>query len=190
MVSEFFNDIFPFRLDPRRWFPVTICPAGSKTAIMGQTHVVQRGGSGSGTATKEEKAATRIQAHFRGYSVRKAYKTYKIGGKVNELLYSPAVIKGSNAKIVLPRPRIKGSMVVIDNVLWLYGGSFETDEEEVTMDDMWKLSLNKSSTWTCINPGTYKVPENSSDEEMDTDEEMMMEDMSDMSDSDFSDMSD
>ena len=35
------------------------------------------------------RAAVKIQAHYRGYQVRKAFKIYKVGGQVSELLYSP-----------------------------------------------------------------------------------------------------
>ena len=41
-------------------------------------------------AQKLHAAATRIQAHYRGYTVRKAYRVYRVGGAVSELLYSPA----------------------------------------------------------------------------------------------------
>ena len=39
--------------------------------------------------TAEVRAAVKIQAHYRGYTVRKAYKLYRLGGQVSELLYSP-----------------------------------------------------------------------------------------------------
>ena len=152
IYSEFFNDMFSFRMSNRRWFPMVVRAPGTKgQGIMGQTLVVKR----SGTSNKEEAAAVRIQAHFRGYAVRKAYKTYKVGGKVNELLYSPAVVKGVGGKVVHPCPRSKASLVVLDNVLWLYGGSFEEKDREVTLDDLWTINLNKLDGWNCVSKGTF-----------------------------------
>ena len=187
LVSEFFNDLFSFRMDNRRWFPMVVRPPGSKggPGIMGQTLVVRKHGS------KEDAAATRIQAHFRGYKTYKAYKAYKTykitGGSkgVQELLYSPALIKGaSQAKIVHPCPRIKASMVVLDNVLWLYGGSFEDKDIEITLDDLWCINLNKLDGWTLVERGTWKDEqylESSSDEDEDMSLSGDFSDMSDMS---------
>ena len=32
---------------------------------------------------------------------------------------------------------------VLGNVLWLFGGTIEIGDKEVTLDDMWSLDLNK-----------------------------------------------
>ena len=49
------------------------------------------------------RAATCIQSRYRGYAVRKAYKMYKIGGVVSELLYSPS--SGERPPKDQPKPR-------------------------------------------------------------------------------------
>lgn len=51
----------------------------------------QREPKASQPQTPAEKAATRIQAAFRGFAVRKVLKVYKIGGVVSEMLYAPAL---------------------------------------------------------------------------------------------------
>ncbi|QDZ25591.1 hypothetical protein HOP50_18g81330 [Chloropicon primus] len=185
IYSEFFNDMFNFKMDKRRWFPMVIRNPGSKgPGIMGQTYVVKKG---SAALTKEEKAATKIQAHFRGYSVRKAYKVYRVGGKVGELLYSPAVVK-AGGKVIHPPPRNKGSLVVLDNVLWLYGGTFEEKDREVTLDDLWSINLNKLDGWTCHEKGTFVLSEQDADSSEDDDDDMEMdsEELEMMSDDDDS----
>ena len=56
-----------------------------------------------------------------------AYQTYKLGGKVSELLYSPAtygVDFGSKA-LLKPRARQAPLMAVVKNTLWLMGGIIE-----------------------------------------------------------------
>lgn len=87
--------------------------------------------------TPGERAATRIQAAFRGYAVRKVIKVYKIGGVVSEMLYAPAL--GFPPPRAGPSPfgRINTSMTVAGNVLWLYGGMVEIGDREVAFDDLW-----------------------------------------------------
>ena len=185
IYSEFFNDLHQYNMERRRWYPMVVRPKGSKggQGTMGQTLVVKRPGGG---VSKEEQAATKIQAHFRGFSVRKAFKVYKVGGKISELLYSPAVIR-SDGKVIHPCPRNKGSLVVIQNVLYLYGGTFEERDREVTLDDLWCINLNKLDGWTSLQKGIFVLsqPQESSEDdgsgsemEMDSDELEMMSDSS------------
>ena len=57
----------------------------------------------------------------------KAYKAYKLGGKVSELLYSPALYGIDLSAQNLPKPRARSSpmMAVVGNTLWLFGGTVE-----------------------------------------------------------------
>ena len=157
IVSEFFNDLFNFHLDKRRWFPVTLRIKGAAAgeAAPQSTLVVRKGGVGD----SKHAAAAKIQSHFRGYAVRKAFKLYKVGGRVNELLYSPAIVRQDpgSKRIVHPNPRIKANVAIVEHVLWLYGGSFEAQDKEVTLDDVWCLNLNKLDGWTCVDPGKAKI---------------------------------
>lgn len=56
-----------------------------------------------------------------------AYKTYKIGGKVSELLYSPAAygIDLSSQHVLKPRARANPMLTVCGNLLFLMGGIVE-----------------------------------------------------------------
>ena len=116
---------------------------------------MRKGGDGD----SKHAAAAKIQSHFRGYAVRKAFKLYKVGGRVNELLYSPAIVRQDpgSKRIVHPNPRIKANVAIVEHVLWLYGGSFEAQDKEVTLDDVWCLNLNKLDGWTCVDPGKAKI---------------------------------
>ncbi|KAK9823375.1 hypothetical protein WJX72_002326 [[Myrmecia] bisecta] len=100
------------------------------------------------------RAALRIQSRYRGYVVRKAYKTYKLGGQVSELLYSPATYGVDFSAKDMPRPRGRASplMAVQGKMLWLYGGSVEIAHTDITLDDIWCVDLNKLNGWRCIKP--------------------------------------
>ena len=56
-----------------------------------------------------------------------AYQTYKLGGKVSELLYSPATygVDFSSKALLKPRARQAPLMAVVKNTLWLMGGIVE-----------------------------------------------------------------
>lgn len=56
-----------------------------------------------------------------------AFKTYKLGGQVSELLYSPATygVDLSSTALLKPRARQAPMMAVVKNTLWLLGGIVE-----------------------------------------------------------------
>lgn len=78
-------------------------------------------------------AAQRIQAHYRGHVVRKAFKLYKIGGTISEVLYSPAAYGVDLSSLNAPRPRarINAGLAVVKNQLYLFGGIVEIGDVEV-----------------------------------------------------------
>ena len=98
----------------------------------------------------------KIQAHFRGYVVKKAYRTYKLGGVISELLYSPAAygIDMSIKNMPKPKGRINAQVAVVGNEAWLLGGIVEIGEQEITLDDMWTLDLVKMDGWELIKENT------------------------------------
>ena len=65
-------------------------------------------------------------ADMRGTAAQ-AYTTYKLGGPVSELLYSPAAYGIDFAARDAPRPRARANpmLAVAGNTLWLLGGVVE-----------------------------------------------------------------
>lgn len=53
-----------------------------------------------------------------------------------------------------PLPRIKASMFLHLNKLYIYGGILEMGDREVTLDDLWYIDLKKRQQWVCIYQGT------------------------------------
>lgn len=110
LSSEFHNDLYVFNFLTRRWYVAALRPpkdyegaaaAGepdqqqqqqqkqlpAAAAAGGQRRPPQPAGTAGGRDAAVHAAATAIQACFRGYLVRKAYKAYQLGGVVSELLY-------------------------------------------------------------------------------------------------------
>jgi hypothetical protein len=102
------------------------------------------------------KAATRIQAAYRGHMVRSAMKAYKLGGQVSELLYSPATygIDLSAKDMMKPRARSAPMLAVLRHTLWMWGGMVEIGHTDVVLDDLWSVDLNKLDGWKVVKENT------------------------------------
>lgn len=186
VYSELFNELYQFDLVKRRWFPLALRPKkkkGKRDAEEDDDAGAAKGGAApAANMTPEQqalhRAATRIQAHFRGFAVRKAMQTYRVGGKVSELLYSPATvgIDWSSKDIVRPRARAAPLMAVLKNTLWLLGGVVEIAHTDVVLDDMWSLDISKMDGWECTAENTtgedeFEEDQWESGEEEDDDED-------------------
>ena len=105
-----------------------------------------------------EAAATRIQSRYRGHAVRRAVQALRIGsGRVNELIYSPALLGPGGALAAeaahrAPRPRARAAptLLTIHEKLWLFGGVVEVEHTDVTLDDVWCLDLKALQGWVCV----------------------------------------
>lgn len=106
--------------------------AASSIARLGQQTVV-KDADADPAAARLHAAAQRIQAHYRGHVVRTAFKLYKIGGTISEVLYSPAAygVDLSSRNAPKPRARINAGMCVVRNHMFLFGGIVEIGDEEV-----------------------------------------------------------
>ena len=56
-----------------------------------------------------------------------AYKSYRLGGSISELLYSPALYGIDLSAADAPRPRARSSAMccTVGHTLWLFGGIVE-----------------------------------------------------------------
>ncbi|KAK9845440.1 hypothetical protein WJX81_006475 [Elliptochloris bilobata] len=155
LFSEMHNELYQFSFASRRWFPLALrARRGLQQADKAADKFLERGGFERGSAL--HRAAVRIQANYRGYAVRKAYTTYKLGGPVSELLYSPATYGIDFAARDAPRPRARANpmLAVCGNTLWLLGGVVEVAHTDVTLDDLWCLDLAKLDGWRCVRANT------------------------------------
>ena len=77
-----------------------------------------------------------------------AYKTYRLGGEISELLYSPATygIDLSSRDYIKPRARAAPMLCVLRNTLWMLGGQVEISHTDIVLGewvgrrvDVWPL---------------------------------------------------
>jgi N-acetylneuraminic acid mutarotase len=178
MSSDFHNDLYLFVLDKRRWFAAEMRlgqnkdaqepESSAETSTQGQGQAVVSSAAlvspelaalmerGQDKSSAIYKAIVKIQATFRGHIVRKAYTTYRLGGAISELLYSPAAygLDLSIRNAPKPRGRINAQMAVVGNDVWLFGGIVEIGETEITLDDLWTLDLQKMDGWNLVKENT------------------------------------
>jgi hypothetical protein len=170
LISEFYNELYSFDMATRRWFPLALrgaaAPAAAAATAAAATAAAPAPAAlppaapaAPAPATLEassaaHRAAAHIQAHFRGYAVRKVLRVYRIGGVVSEMLYAPALGFAPPRGSPAPFGRISAAMAVIGNTLWLYGGMLEVGDKEITCDDLWSLDLNKLAAWECAHVGS------------------------------------
>ena len=176
LYSELFNEAYQFNMASRRWFPLAMRPPKKSPSAAAAAEEASREGEEPvelppGVSPemhavlmnmKSEKdsplnrAATRIQAAFRGHMVRSALKAYKLGGQISELLYSPATygIDLSAKDMIKPRARSAPMLAVLRNTLWMLGGMVEIGHSDVVLDDLWSLDLNKLDGWNCVKENT------------------------------------
>jgi len=188
IVSEFFTDSYNMNLEAKKWFPVTLYGEDkTKTHKAGSLEEAERVAAGEvvnenfNIRSEAHRAAIKIQAHFRGYQVRKAYKLYKVGGVVSELLYSPGSGEAAPKTLPKPRGRINAAISIKANSMYLFGGVVELGDVEVSLDDVWKLDLGSRPKWTCITPlsdecqaqltGAGAIEESDSEDEDDSGED-------------------
>ena len=87
--------------------------------------------------------------------MRKAYKLYKVGGVVSELLYSPGSGEAAPKTLPKPRGRINAAISIKANSMYLLtavGVGPNFGDVEVSLDDVWRLDLGNRPKWTCITP--------------------------------------
>ncbi|XP_057861987.2 uncharacterized protein LOC131070450 isoform X2 [Cryptomeria japonica] len=72
---------------------------------------------------------------------------------------------------VKPCGRINACMAVGKDTLYLYGGMMEVGDQEVTLDDVYILDLNKLDEWKCIKEASKTEWIEASDDEDENDED-------------------
>ena len=197
LISEFYNELYQLQLESKRWFPLALRRAkgGGKGKVGDEQaqaeeeeeerrardeelaeRALRREAARKAKLTPEDRAATLIQSRYRGHAVRKAYKTYRLGGAVSELLYAPASGERPPKDAPRPRGRINAQLAVTGNTLRVYGGIVEIGDKEITLDDLWSLDLKRPS-WTChLEPTAAEAAWEYSGDEWETDSDGSLED--------------
>lgn len=146
--SEFFNQLFAWNIDRNRYFPLALRRPRANNA---NKKAEGRGGGGRrgrGKADEEELLRNLKALEMRGTlagaeedGVGKGDEQLAASGGPEEDDEPQRPEK--TVSFEMPHPRFNAALAVQDDVLYMYGGTFEKADREFTFDEMWAIDLGK-----------------------------------------------
>ncbi|PKS06590.1 hypothetical protein jhhlp_007338 [Lomentospora prolificans] len=165
--SEFFNALFAWNVERNRFFPLTLRkPRAPKKATVSEQRVGRRGRA----QANEEELLRQLAALETGKSLEDL-DSIEVEKKPEENLDSEVVAKEMPILMEPPHPRFNAQLAVQEDVLYIYGGTFEKGDREFTFDDLYAIDLVKLSGCKQIFSIEHEDWVESEDEEDDDDEE-------------------
>ncbi|KAB8299177.1 hypothetical protein EYC80_001279 [Monilinia laxa] len=167
--SEFFNTLFAWNIERNRYFPLALRkPRAQKKSNAGN----ERGGRRGRGQANEEELLRNLAALETGKSLADADDM-----EIEKVKLDDEDADASPAKLVLtefPHVRFNAQLAVQDDVLYIYGGTYEKGDREFTFDEMYALDLGKMDGVKEIfrrEPENWLGSEEDSDDEDDDDED-------------------
>ena len=174
MESEFFNGLFVWNIDRNRFFPLALRrpkAGGAKKQIQ------QPRGRDRGKADEEELLRNLAALETKG-SIS-VVEDISVTATTPEEPEDEPMKKEYPVKFEMPHPRFNAQLTVQDDTLYIFGGTFEKKDVEITFSDLYALDLGKLDGVKeiyYVEPVNWNVTAEESDEEMDDEEEGSDED--------------
>ncbi|KAK8139842.1 hypothetical protein PG984_000965 [Apiospora sp. TS-2023a] len=138
--SEFFNQLFAWNVDRNRFFPLGLRkPRVQKKNANADQRVGRRGRA----QANEEELLKNLAALQAGSSVEDADKMDIELGKTDDADEPDKPAREMPVSMEFPHPRFNAQLAVQDDVLYIYGGTFEKGDREFTFDDLYAIDLGK-----------------------------------------------
>lgn len=139
MDSEFFRELFAWNIERNRFFPMVLRkPRQQKKAAPAE----QRGGGRRARGQdREDELLKQLAALETGASLDDAEGMELDKGAEEEEPQEP--VREMPVTMELPHARFNAQMAVQDDVLYIYGGTFEQKDREFTFDDLYAVDLGK-----------------------------------------------
>ncbi|KAF1808053.1 galactose oxidase [Eremomyces bilateralis CBS 781.70] len=132
MDSEFFNTLFAWNIDRNRYFPLALRRPRSTGKKPQDRSRRQRG-----KADEDELLRNLAALETSG----KISRADQIESKVDE---SEQEVKVEHTVIYeMPHGRFNAQLAVQDDVLYIFGGTYEKGDREYTFDELWAVDLGK-----------------------------------------------
>ncbi|KAL8294161.1 hypothetical protein RB597_008059 [Gaeumannomyces tritici] len=150
MESEFFNGLFAWNIERNRFFPLALRKAragGGQKRGGDQGQQQQRGGRRGRAQANEEELLRQLAALETGASLEDAdAMEIDLGGRQKaegDDDDGGKPVREMPASMEFPHPRFNAQLAIQDDVLYIYGGTFEKGDREFTFDDMYAINLDK-----------------------------------------------
>ncbi|OAQ72155.1 kelch repeats protein [Pochonia chlamydosporia 170] len=139
MDSEFFNQLFAWNIERNRFMPLGLRkPRQQKKAASEQQRVGRRGRA----QANEEELLRQLAALETGASLDDV-EGIEIEKKEEEPEVDEKPAREMPVTMEPPHIRFNAQMAVQDDVLYIYGGTFEKGDREFTFDDLYAIDLSK-----------------------------------------------
>jgi hypothetical protein len=164
--SEFFNTLFTWNIERNRYFPLALRKARTNQK---KADNVRSGRRGRGQANEDE-LLRNLAALETGKSLADA-DDMDIDRPKDES--DEPDLPAKEVLMEFPHPRFNAQLTVQDDVLYIYGGTFEKGDREYTFDEMYAIDLGKLDGVKQIfrrEPENWLGSEDGSDDEDDDDE--------------------
>ena len=137
MESVFFNDMFAFNVDRKKWFPMTLRKKKKKGGRRRKKTVGdgQSAGPSSAMEIESNDALVEKDVDMDGEDDDDDEKELDTEALAASLMKEEEELR--------PCPRFNSALAVQKNVMYIFGGMIEKGQQEVTLDDMWSIDLNK-----------------------------------------------
>lgn len=138
--SEFFDQLFVWNVDRNRFFPLAL--RKPRAGAQKKATQAERGRRARGKAGEEELLKNLAALEMKG----KIDPDSLDGGGSNGLLakvYEDEEPERPEKPVLfeMPHPRFNALLTVQDDVLYIYGGTFEKADREYTFDELWAINL-------------------------------------------------
>ena len=133
--SEFFNHLFAWNIERNRFFQLTLKQPKRQST---KQSAVDRSGMrrARGKADEAELLRNLAALDTKGSITDEAPMPMDMSEDIPEKLAKPLLM-------TMPHPRFNTQLAVQDDILYLFGGTFEKRDKEFTFDEMWAIDLSK-----------------------------------------------
>lgn len=133
--SEFFNTLCAWNIERNRYFQLAL----RKPRVVKKQQAVERTSRRGRGQANEEELLRNLAALQTGRSLAEVDEMELDKPKEEEVPDKPV----KELVMDLPHPRFNAQLAVQDDVLYIYGGTFEKGDREYTFDEMYAIDLGK-----------------------------------------------
>jgi hypothetical protein len=167
--SEFFDKLFAYNVDRNRFFQLSL--RRPRTSAKKTASANDRSRRGRGKADEEDLLRNLALIENKS-SLGEADNNADITPQArDEADVEDEMPLEKPVMWEMPHPRFNAQLTVQNDVLYMYGGTFEKGDQEYTFDEMWSIDLGKLDGVKEVFKRELEDWEGSEDEEDDEDEE-------------------
>jgi hypothetical protein len=159
--SEFFNQLFAWNVDRNRYFPLTLRRPRTSTKKVAP----ERGRRDRAKQAEDELLANLRALELKAGSVEADSESKPAEREEEDIRPEKPVM------FEMPHPRFNAQVTVLNDTLFIYGGTFEKGDREYTFDEMWVIDLGKLDGVREIFKRELEDWQGSEDEESDEEED-------------------